>query len=81
LNKTKQTIDVEYRIEGIKGAVVHGVDKVVKVAPGKIVPITALVKVEQDRLTSKLMPITFKAHVISQPDISIDYQSMFISPE
>ncbi|NQY51483.1 MAG: cytochrome c oxidase accessory protein CcoG [Piscirickettsiaceae bacterium] len=79
-NKTKENIDIEYHIEGLKGASLHGVKNIFTVKPGKIVPITALVKVAEANLTSDLVPIIFKATAISEPMITARYESMFIAP-
>ena len=81
LNKTKENINIEYRIEGLKGASLHGMKGVFTVEPGKIIPITAFVKVSQADLTSDLVPIIFKATVISGPIITARYESMFIAPK
>ncbi|NQZ52627.1 MAG: cytochrome c oxidase accessory protein CcoG [Piscirickettsiaceae bacterium] len=80
LNKTKKDIEVEYQIEGIDGATARGIKKVFTVEPGKIVPVTAFVKVPKENLTANLMPILFKAKVISGPNITARYKSMFIGP-
>jgi polyferredoxin len=81
LNKTKENIDIQYQIEGIEGASVHAVKRVLTIEPGKMVPVTALVKVAQENLKSELVPIIFKAKVISGPNITVRYKSMFIGPK
>jgi cytochrome c oxidase accessory protein FixG len=81
LNKTKENIDVQYHIEGIEGASVHGVERVLTIKPGKMLPVTALVKVAQENLKSELIPIIFKATVTSGPNITVRYKSMFIGPK
>lgn len=81
LNKTKENIDVQYQIEGIEGASVHGVKRVLTIEPGKMIPVTALVKVAQENLKSELIPIIFKATVTSGPNITVRYKSMFIGPK
>ena len=81
LNKTKKNIDIKYHIEGLRGASLHGANDIFTVEPGKIVPITALVKVAEHNLTSDLVPIVFKVTIISEPMITARYESMFIAPK
>ncbi len=81
LNKTKEDLEVEYNIEGLDGATLHGVKDVLTVEPGKIVPITALVRVKPSSITSGLVPIIFKAAVTSDQTITARYKSMFIAPK
>jgi hypothetical protein len=53
----------------------------ITVEPGKVVPVTALVRVPDDKVTKGLMPIEFKAEVINNSAISTSYESMFMAPE
>ena len=73
LNKIKENIEVEYQIEAISGVTVRGINKVFTVEPGKIVPVTAFVKVRQENLTANLVPIFFKAKVITGQNITARY--------
>jgi polyferredoxin len=79
LNKTKNTINIHFEIEGLEGATLHGLADM-KIEPGKVIPVTALVRVPQDRLTADLIPIVFKGEV-ENSSIDISYESMFISPK
>jgi polyferredoxin len=79
LNKTKNTIKVHFDIEGLEGAILHGLDNM-DVEPGKVVPVTALVRVHQDQLDADLIPIVFTGKV-ENSTIAIRYESMFMSPK
>jgi hypothetical protein len=81
LNKTKQPIEVRYDVLGLEGATLHGMSDKIIVEPGKVVPVTALVRVPDDKLSKGLMPIEFKAEVINNSAISTSYESMFMAPE
>lgn len=81
LNKTQEPIEVQYHISGLDGAVLHGLDEAILVEPGKVVPITALVRVPHGQLDGDLAPISFTAEVLNNPDITVDYQSMFMGPK
>lgn len=79
LNKTKNTIKVRFEIEGLEGAILHGLDDM-EIKPGKVVPVTALVRVHQDQLNDDLIPIVFIGKV-ENSTIAIRYESMFMSPK
>ncbi|WP_438970480.1 FixG Ig-like domain-containing protein, partial [Methylophaga sp.] len=81
LNKTQQPIEVRYRVSGLDGATLHGMDEEVIVEPGKVIPVTALVRVSADDLQGGLTPIEFKADVLNNPEISVSYDSMFMAPK
>lgn len=80
LNKTKQTIKLNFTIEGIEGATLHGLSEMI-VEPGKVIPVTALVRVPEQYMTSDLTPIVFKGNVESNDRISVRYKSMFMGPK
>jgi cytochrome c oxidase accessory protein FixG len=80
LNKTKETINLHFTINGIEGATLHGLDTMT-VEPGKVIPVSALVRVPSDKMTAELTPIIFKGVVDSDKDIVIQYQSMFVGPK
>ncbi len=80
LNKTKETINLHFTINGIEGATLHGLDRM-SVEPGKVIPVSALVRVPSDKMTAELTPIIFKGVVDSDRDIVIQYQSMFVGPK
>ena len=81
LNKTQQPIEVSYRLEGLDGATLHGLEEKVVVDPGKVIPVTALVRLPEEQLEDGLAPIEFKAVVDGNPDISASYKSMFMGPK
>ena len=79
LNKTKNTIKIHFEIEGLEGAVLHGLADM-EIEPGKVIPVTALIRVPLERITADLIPIVFKGEVENSP-ITISYKSMFMSPQ
>jgi polyferredoxin len=81
LNKTKEPIDVRYDVVGLEGATIHGMGDKITVQPGKVVPVTALVRVPDDKVQKGLVPIQFKAVVLNNSAISTSYESMFMAPE
>jgi len=80
LNKTKETLKLKFEIEGIEGATLHGLTEMT-VEPGKVIPVTALVRVSEDDMKSNLTPIIFKGKVESNPNITVQYKSMFMGPK
>ncbi|PCJ30728.1 MAG: cytochrome c oxidase accessory protein CcoG, partial [Gammaproteobacteria bacterium] len=80
LNKTKETIVIDFKLEGLEGATLHGLSTM-SVAPGKIIPVTALVRVPEDAMISDLMPINFIGEVEDNSAIELHYSSMFIGPK
>jgi len=80
LNKTKQTLEIKFDIKGLEGASLHGL-KLMTVEPGKVVPVTALVRVSEDKLKAGVTPIIFTGEVLSDSNITLNYKSMFMSPK
>lgn len=81
LNKTKEPLQIKYSVTGLDGATLHGLNSVLIVEPGKVIPVTALVRVPVDKLNKKIVPIQFTGEVESNPDLSIKYKSMFMGPK
>lgn len=81
LNKTQHPISVRYQIAGLEGASLHGMNEEVIVEPGRVVPVTALVRAPESVMTEGLAPIAFTAEVAGQPELSSRYESMFIGPK
>ncbi|EMR13549.1 type cbb3 cytochrome oxidase biogenesis protein CcoG [Methylophaga lonarensis MPL] len=80
LNKTQHPIEVQYRISGLEGATLHGLDDLVHIEPGRINQLTAFVRLEEDAVNQAISPLIFTADVINGPDIQIRYESMFMGP-
>ncbi len=80
LNKTKETLEIRFDIKGLDGATLHGL-KLMTVEPGKVVPVTALVRVPEDKLKEGITPIIFTGEVLSNSNITLNYKSMFMSPK
>jgi cytochrome c oxidase accessory protein FixG len=81
LNKTKEPLQIQYHVQGIEGATLHGLDEVLTIEPGKVVPVTALVRIPVENLNTDIAPIIFTGEVISNPKLSIKYKSMFMGPK
>jgi len=81
LNKTDEAITVNYVIEGLDGASLHGLADDVVIAPGKITPVTALVKVPKSALNGDVTPLTFIAKVSEKERLSIKYKTVFMGPK
>ena len=81
LNKTKEPLQIQYSIKGLEGATLHILNDVLTIEPGKVIPITALVRVPLEKLNNDIAPIIFTGEVISNPSLSINYKSMFIGPK
>ncbi|MFW5426000.1 MAG: cytochrome c oxidase accessory protein CcoG [Methylophagaceae bacterium] len=79
LNKTKEAITVNLNIEGLEGAVLHGLIEMT-IEPGEVIPVTALVRVPEKYMTSELAPIVFKGKV-ADSDLTVEYKSMFMGPK
>ena len=79
LNKTKETMQIRFDIEGIKGAILHGLEPLI-VQPGKVASASAWVRISEAQLPDDVAPIVFVGEVISHPSISLKYESMFIVP-
>ena len=57
----------------------HGLAEM-KIEPGKVTPVTALVRAPQEQLNAGLIPIVFIGKV-ENSTIAIRYESMFMSPK
>ena len=81
LNKENVPIEVQYRIEGLDGANLHGIHESYVIEPAKVLTITALVKVPEDKLQAGISPLIFNVDVIDGPESEITYQTIFIAPK
>jgi polyferredoxin len=81
LNKTQQPLTVSYSVSGLEGASLHGMEQEVIVEPGRVVPVTALVRAPAEVTEDGLAAITFEAKVLEQPQLNTRYDSMFMAPE
>lgn len=81
LNKTQQPITVHYSVSGLPGASLHGMEEQVVVEPGRVIPVTALVRAPESSVEDGLAPIEFTAKVEQQPQLNTTYQSMFMGPK
>ena len=81
LNKTKEPLQIQYSVKGLDGATLHGLKDVLTIEPGKVIPVTALVRIPAEKLNEHIAPILFTGEVISDPSLSIKYKSMFMGPK
>jgi hypothetical protein len=72
---------VRYQISGLEGASLHGMEEEVVIEPGRVIPVTALVRAPESVIEEGLAPIEFSAEVIEQPQLNTTYQSMFMGPK
>ncbi|OUR73749.1 cytochrome c oxidase accessory protein CcoG [Methylophaga sp. 41_12_T18] len=80
LNKTKQTLLIKYEISGLTNATVSGIDRIFEIEPGKIIPITALVRqVPSGNDKSALEYFNFIASAVNNDAIKAEYNTVFIS--
>ncbi len=79
LNKTKNPITINFHVEGLDGAILHGLTTI-KVEPGEVIPVTALVKIPENKLPSELAPIIFMG-TVEDSNLTVKYQSMFMGPK
>ncbi len=80
LNKTKETMQIRFTINGIEGATLYGLEENIEIAPGKVASAYAWVRVSEKDLPSDIAPIVFIGDVLSDADISLKYKSMFVGP-
>lgn len=81
LNKTDAELEIRYTVSGLKGVTVVGLDQTFIAEPGRIVPITALVRLPKHLQGDQtLHDISFTASAVSNDDISNSYDTVFITP-
>ncbi|EEF81159.1 cytochrome c oxidase accessory protein CcoG [Methylophaga thiooxydans] len=81
LNKTDSSLEIRYQISGLEAAFIDGLDKTYIVEPGKIVPVTALVRLPMNQQGKEtLHDIRFTATSVNTNDISDSYDAVFITP-
>lgn len=80
LNKSKQDILVRYQISGLEGAELQAFSELVRVEPGHVVPIQALVRVPAEQISATAMPLFFEAEVIDNPALNSRYETVFMGP-
>ena len=81
LNKTNAPITINYVLDGLDGARLHGVAENIVIPPGKVTPVTALIRVPKDQLSEAITPITFIAEVAEKERLSIKYKTVFTGPK
>jgi len=80
LNKTKNTLEIQYSILGLEHATVSGIEKVITVEPGKIIPINVLVRVDVSASNPPaIQKFKFIATDINHSSIRTEYTAIFIS--
>ena len=81
LNKTNETLNVRYSISGLDTANVEGLDQVISIEPGKMVPTNALVRVDPANVPrDSLNDFKFTVEADNAEHISDSYNAVFIVP-
>ncbi len=80
LNKSNQPITVQYRIAGLPDASLHGLESSYIVAPGKVIPLNALVRVPANVVSKGISSLQFIAEVPGAPSLTAEYESIFTAP-
>lgn len=81
LNKTDEPLEIQYQINGLPSASVKGLDQTFIAPPGRIVPVTAYVRLPSaGQGEQKLHEISFTASAVNNADVTESYQSVFITP-
>ncbi len=81
LNKTKHPMTVKYSISGLNGGQLTIRDEVLRVEPGKLVPVKVWVHVpENNRNQDSIQPINFIVKLAQTGEVITHYQSVFASP-
>jgi len=80
LNKTKKTLAIQYSISGLYNASVNGIDEVIIIEPGKIIPINVFIRVDiSGGNTLAIQEFKFIANDVNDSGIRVDYTAIFIS--
>jgi len=81
LNKTDQLMRVRFEVEGLDIASVKGLDKEFRIEPGKMMSVTALVRVPKNQLmSSSLIPVKFVLKTHNTNTIINSYDTVFFVP-
>ncbi|NOQ77179.1 MAG: cytochrome c oxidase accessory protein CcoG [Methylococcaceae bacterium] len=80
LNKTKKSLVIQYSISGLDKASVSGIDEVISIGPGKIIPINVFVRVDtSDGTTAAIKEFKFIANDVNNSLIRAEYATIFVS--
>lgn len=80
LNKTQQTMTIQFEIVGLEGATLHHAETR-SISPGKVAAMTVFIRLPEAKIQSKSSPVTFIGKISEQPDTRLRYVSMFIAPK
>jgi cytochrome c oxidase accessory protein FixG len=81
LNKTKHPMTVKYSISGLNGGQLTIRDEVLRVEPGKLVPVKVWVHVPENKLNQdSIQPLNFIVKLAQTGEVITHYQSVFASP-
>lgn len=86
LNKTKQTLAIKYSVSGLNNITTIGMKNVLQVKPGKIVPITVLIRQKEankkymSAAKMNIQDFKFIATDLNDSSIKAEYSSIFITP-
>ncbi len=80
LNKTHDDMHVVVTADGLEGVTLVGADKPFLARPGKVTPYTVYLRLPRYSMQSESMPVQFKLTGVEQPELTTQYQSMFLGP-
>ncbi len=80
VNRTEADMMLRIAAEGPDGLDIIGLDGPVEVPVGKVTPLTVFVRVPQGSVNEKITPLTFLFTSVDDPDLHLEYESMFMAP-
>ncbi|MDH5230446.1 MAG: cytochrome c oxidase accessory protein CcoG [Gammaproteobacteria bacterium] len=80
LNKTDQVMSVNVSATGLEQLELQGVESAFQLSPGRVNAFTVFIRVAPEHIHQGRTAVDFVVHDINQPDIRVNYQSMFFAP-
>ena len=81
LNKTDVEMEISVNVTGINGLEVKGTDKIMTTIPGRVNAFTIFIRVPATSLKQERTPVIINVSDSNNPDITINYTSMFFGPK
>ncbi len=80
LNKTSDPITVQVTTTGLEGVTLVGAEEPLHARPGTVTPYTVYLRLPQERLSQESVPVEFHLDSLDRPELTSQYESMFIGP-
>ena len=80
LNKTDKPLALMVSVTGPKDLIVAGVDDVITIGEHQLVAKTLYVRINKKNIKQENSPVLIRLQSNSDPDVWVEYDSMFISP-